>query len=69
MIFRTQRHLAKLQPKDVGNPIVPGQAFVEHREIGIHEVEHAQVVTEQFLEKQVRLTDHRPFQEIVELRV
>jgi hypothetical protein len=59
----------ELEPLDTANPIVPGHALVEHRKIGVHQIEQTQVIAQQLLEKQVRLTDHRPPEKIIELGI
>lgn len=48
---------------------MPGEAAVEHREIGGDEVGEAQVVAEDFGEEQLSLAEHRDFQHVIELGV
>ena len=69
MTARRQRHLPKLPAIDAGNAVVPGQAAVEHREVGGDEVGQAQVVLQDSVEEQFRLADHRHLQQVVEFGV
>ena len=52
-----------------GDAVVLGEAFVEHGEVAVQDVPHAEVVPEQFLEEVLRLGDHGLLQVLLELGV
>ena len=54
---------------DAGDAVVLGEAFVEHGEVAVQDVPHAEVVPEQFLEEVLRLGDHGLLQVLLELGV
>ena len=63
-----QRHAAELAAIDVRNAVMFGQAFVEESIVGFDQVEHAAVLAQNTLEKQLRLLPHRLPQVVVEIR-
>jgi hypothetical protein len=52
-----------------GDAVMLGEAFVEHAEVAMHDVPHAEVVLEQFLEKPLRLGHHGLLEVLLELGV
>src|SRR5262249_6751931 len=61
--------LAEFPPLYAGNGVMLRETAVEHREIRGYEIRQAQVVFEDFCEKQLAFPDHRGFEHVVEFGV
>ncbi len=45
------------------------QTAIEHREIGGDEIRQAEIVFENFVEKQLRFLEHRYFEQMIEIGI
>ena len=69
MMFGLQGDPLELVPRWTGNSVVVGQTLVEHRELGIDQVQRTQVLSKNLGEKVLGLPAHVGFQPVVEIRV
>ena len=53
---------------DALDAVVPGQALIDEREIGVQQSRQAAILLKQSLEELQRLLPHRPAQRLVEAR-
>ena len=68
-----QRNAADVATSDAGDAVVVGEALIEHREVGFHEVGDAEVFRDQLAQVGARFRDHAVLQVLasfgVKLRV
>ena len=67
--FGRQLDAAELLPRDARDAVVLGQALVEDRPVGVHEIGQRQIFLQHFAEEAVRLLQHRVAEHLVELGI
>ena len=65
----SEAHFANLLTFHSGDAVVLGEAFVQHREVAVHDVAHAEVAAEQLVEEALGLADHGLLKVLLKLGV